>query len=327
MTTAALPARSGPAVRRGLRPRGVTWLTWRQTRLALLVVTLGYLAALAYLLYQRHQLDVMQARYSGLQCDSTTRGTVSEIVGECGRTGMALAATANSLHEFASYAAVVPGLLGAALAAQPLAADFEHGRHLLLWSQSVSPRRWFTQRLVLPAAVLVVLSTALSAAMRWAAFWSHPASSMNDLAFAFPSDAMVPVYPLLTLTAIALGALVGLLWRRVIPALGTTLALYGALLYGIEKVRPYLLPFRRTVFAPGAMPGDAWAYDFGPVVHGKDLPYSACDHLACENLSNWTVYHSLSQFGPMLWVETGVLAVLTVGLVALAYRRLLAVTR
>ncbi|WP_042386559.1 hypothetical protein [Streptacidiphilus melanogenes] len=329
MTTVVLPTRPAPAAQRGLRPRGTTWLAWRQSRMALLVVTLGYLAALAYLLYQHHQFDVTTARFRGLDCSTDTQDRLSFISAKCGLSGLAVMQAASDVHRLATVALVLPGLLGAVLAAQPLAADFEHGRHQLLWSQSVSPRRWFTQRLLLPAATLLVLSTLLSLTLRWAVLWSHPALPLEDWSFDDASEALAPVYPLLVLAAFALGALVGLLLHRVLAALGATLALYGALVYGIEHLRPYLLPFRTVVSAPGhgRLPDGTWVYDFGPVIDGRHLHYSACSRVNCDNVPTWSVYHAASQFGPTLWIEAGVLAALTAVLVALAYRRLRAVAR
>ncbi|WP_042415158.1 hypothetical protein [Streptacidiphilus anmyonensis] len=330
MSSAVLATReTSAAPRSGLRPRGVTWLTWRQTRAALLVVTLGYAAALAYLLYQHHQFDVTTVRLRGLHCSTDTRDPVSVITANCNLAALAVMQAASGVHRLATVALAAPGLLGAVLAAQPLAVDLERGRHRLLWSQSVSPRRWFTQRMLLPAAILLVLSAVLSVALRWAVLWTHPALPIEDWSFDNASDALAPVYPLLTLAAFALGAVVGLLLHRVIAALGITLALYGVLLYGMAQVRPYLVPLHRKVVGPGdPWPSGDWVYDSGPVVHGKDFSYSACPvATGCDKEPSWILYHPLSQFGPMLWVETGMLAALTAGLVALAYRRLLALTR
>jgi hypothetical protein len=234
----------------------------------------------------------------------------------------------DALHEAAVAVLVLPGLVGAVLAAQPLATDFERGRHLLLWSQSVSPRRWLTHRLALPAGAVLVLGTVLSTILRWAVFWSRPAPSLDYWNSAFTVQVMVPAYPALMVTAFVIGALVGLLLHRVIPALGVTLGLYAALVYGLDQLSPFLLPFHRAVLPPGVeAPAGAWVLDSGAVWNGKEIPFSQCPDTGCVSVPTWLRYHPVSQLGPMLWIETGILAALTAGLVALAFRRLRALTR
>ncbi|RAG86995.1 hypothetical protein DN069_03260 [Streptacidiphilus pinicola] len=289
--------------------------------MGLLVVAALVIAGVSLLLYERHQLELAHARWIALRCDSG------------GDTGPACTNADNAAFDIrgqwsnlALAILALPGLVGAVLAAQPLAADLERGRHLLLWSQSVSPRRWLSHRLALPAVVLLVLSTVLSVAVRWAAYWSHPQPEWNET---YGSHDLVPVYPVLTLAALALGASVGLTLRRVIPALGVTLFLYGVLVFVIEQVRPYLMPLHFMVLSDGSGPPQgAWVESIGVVLNGKPVSFSQCWNGGCGgHVPTWVRFHPPSEFSPMLWIETGILAALTAVLLVLAYRRLAALTR
>ncbi|SEM24504.1 hypothetical protein [Streptacidiphilus jiangxiensis] len=321
MTTAVLTAR--PAARGGFRPRGIAWLIWRQNRIMFAVLTIGFAALVVYLLHERSALDTAVARVQALHCNSTQPYSPA-----CGDADMAQYAIPEAWHQTMFGLALLPGVFGAVLGAQPLATDFERRRTLLLWSQSVSPRRWLTYRLALPSAVLLVLSTALSVTVRWGGFWSRPPVHLASWGSGEDFMALVPLYPLLTLAAFALGALVGLLLHRPIAALGVTFILYAGLLWSLDVVRPYLLPSYSMVERPGwNQPDGAWVFDIGVVLGGKQVPYSQCPDMGCGDVPNWVRFHLISQFGPMLWIETGILAALTGLLVLACYRRLRALTR
>ncbi|MEY9874698.1 hypothetical protein ABH931_004198 [Streptacidiphilus sp. MAP12-33] len=322
MTTATLAPR--PATRGGLRPRGLGWLIWRQNRITLAVLTVGCAALIAYLLHERSALDTVVARMNALHCDPDNLSSTA-----CAQADSARYGIAESWHQAVSATLLLPGIFGAVLAAQPLATDFERRRHLMLWSQSVSPRSWFTYRMALPGAALLVLSTVLSVVVRWGGFWSHPGFGLSS--WESPEDffAVVPVFPALVLATFALGALVGLLLHRPIPALGVTVVLYVALVWALDKLRPHLMPTFSMVGGTNAtgMPGNAWVVDDGIVLNGRWVGYGQCPGRDCSNAQWWMRYHTVAQFSPMLWIMTGILAVLTVLLVLASYRRLRALTR
>jgi hypothetical protein len=181
---------------------------------------------------------------------------------------------------------------------------------------------------MLPAAVLLVLSTALSVTAQWGATWSHPELDLGTWGSALDFYAVLPVYPMLTLTAFALGALVGLLLHRVIPALGVAFALFGALGWALEQVRPYLLPMHLAIGGGGrAMAGDSWVYASGVMFQGRRTTYDACpgpDY--CAHAPRWVQFHPAGDFAPMVAIMTGILAAVTALLLLGAYRRLRALS-
>ena len=54
----------------------------------------------------------------------------------------------DTLDQLGQWLGLLPGLIGVLLAT-PLVLEFDHGTYRLAWTQSVTPRRWLTVRLVL----------------------------------------------------------------------------------------------------------------------------------------------------------------------------------
>jgi hypothetical protein len=143
---------------------------------------------------------------------------------------------------------VGPALAGALFGAPLVARELETGTYRFAWTQSVSRTRWLVVKLALVCAVSVVLIGGVSAVAAW---WATP------ILRAFPNrfdpgvfDVFGLVPAAYTLFAVALGATSGLLFRRALPAIPTTLALFvGVRLAVIEWLRPH---FEAPLTAPAA---------------------------------------------------------------------------
>ena len=148
---------------------------------------------------------------------------------------------ADTLLTLGSFAVAL--FAGGALTAREL----ESGTAQLAWTQGVTPRRWLTAKLALPAAALVVGGAVFVPVYRWA--WSAHRDLMGDsLAF---NDVFADHGPLVVaygLCALAVGALTGLLLGRPLPALALSLILTTVLNRTLEHHRPS--PVSTTAFWP-----------------------------------------------------------------------------
>jgi hypothetical protein len=126
----------------------------------------------------------------------------------------------------------IPAAIGAFWGAPMIAREVEANTHRLVWGQSISRGRWLTIKLGLTALAAAAASGLISLAVTW---WASPidkavgaghgtglfnAARLDPLVFG--ARGVVPVA--YTLFALALGAVVGLLVRRSVPAMAVTLA-------------------------------------------------------------------------------------------------------
>jgi hypothetical protein len=236
--------------------------------------------------------------------------------------------------------AALPFLVAAWAGAALVGREMESGTAQLGWTQGISPARWLTAKLALPAAavttgtsLLVLLhhrawSTAdgrVGTIDPWHTMWSFHANGPTTVAFA--------------LTGLAAGAVAGLVLRRTLPALVGTLALTAGV-YGLAWwLMPHLWPAvtRVTSFKEGY--GDLYnglEVDMGLVTAtGGHIPQPACSASTSEGcrrlyeklggVGYYNTYHPSSHFWPLQLTTTAlVLAIAALFTVAafLVLRRL-----
>jgi hypothetical protein len=160
--------------------------------------------------------------------------------------------------------AVIGALVGAPLVAR----EIEQRTQLAAWTQSVSRRRWYTTKVAVLAAGLVVASLAAGFAnaklqrpltkdgltsSRWVWFFSIHLALVGETVLAFA-------------LAVALGA-----WlRRTLPAIGGALAAFLALLLGAGWAVRTLTPVSHTTHPGFAVPPGGWIIQ-APA--GESVPY------------------------------------------------------
>jgi hypothetical protein len=166
----------------------------------------------------------------------------------------------------------------------------------------VSPTRWLTAKLALPAAALVTGGTALVLAYRWG--WAAHRELMHDTwGHAEVFVARGPAAVAYALCALAVGALTALLLRRALAALGVSLAVMWLIHFLLERCRAHLRPaLTRTAAHPVELPGSAWPVRSGRDAHGY-----------------YAVYHPQSHFWPLQLTETGIVLAVTVLATAAAF--------
>ena len=118
--------------------------------------------------------------------------------------------------------------------------EYEAGTHRLAWTQTVSPLRWITVKIVLIFGALAGLALILGLLAAWtldpltAAFGGRYNSTWYD------TQGIVPVACMLF--ALALGVAASALIRRTIPAMAVTLIVYAAVRIPIHWIRGNFWP-------------------------------------------------------------------------------------
>ncbi|GGZ96368.1 hypothetical protein GCM10010371_65460 [Streptomyces subrutilus] len=161
----------------------------------------------------------------------------------------------------------LPLLAGAFVAGPMVAREWESGTHRLALTQSTSPRAWLASKVVVAAAVWVVAAALFIGVYRFG--WSRVADTYGfSWADRGPYEATGPVLVAYGLLAIALGAVVGQLVRRTVPAMAVTGLVTGLVMLVMGHLRWSLVPVR-TVATPFSaypdqqVPSDAFLRDAG----------------------------------------------------------------
>ena len=179
----------------------------------------------------------------------------------CGEVSGALFQGDGLIIDVVSLSVVVPLLFGLFWGAPLVAKEFEEGTLDVAWTQSVTRRRWMTSNIAWAIVAAVLWGAAMTLLVTW---WRRPEDALHGGRFSvvFDITGITPVA--YSVFAVALGIAAGTLFRRVLPALATTLAGFVATRAAIGLwLRPrYLAPIRQSFplvnDVSGAPPG-AWA--------------------------------------------------------------------
>src|SRR5215469_8822395 len=347
MTVQTLPAR--PEEGASLRPlpwRRMAWVTWRQHRFALTGVAV-FLGALAAILW-RVGVGLHQAYAAAAACHPITSPVCDALQTRFGDMDAFLA------NGYVLQA--VPALIGAFAGAPVLARELETGTFRYAWTQGFSRWRWTLAKLVPLAAVVAAAAGAFSLLLTWY-YQPYLATGNMYLPEESPLANMFVLrgiaFTAWTLAAFAIGALAGMLIRRIAPAIAATLAAYTGLAFtaGLFLRPHYLTPLvTRNLFNP---PASAWIinqwwtkgsemvsqstmnhtmtsmfYRLMPVVHrsaakGTDVKEQKLltnrdivHYLTQHGYTQWTSYQPPSRFWPFQWIEGSWLLALSVILIA-----------
>jgi hypothetical protein len=239
----------------------MTWLTWRQFR-PQAMVTLAALLAIALTLgiTGPHLANLFHTEIAGCLGQSGRNACSSQTLN-------AFTATYRFLQAFFGYALiVVPGLIGAFWGAPLLAREVEAGTHRLVWNQSVTRTRWLAVKVGLIGMTSAVAAGLFSLMLTW---WSSPLDRVNANRLTPPVFDQRGIEPIgWALFAFALGVTAGVLLRRTLPAMTTTLAVFtAARIVWPGYVRPHLIPPVHTTAGVGTL-----TYDWVGVNSGPDSP-------------------------------------------------------
>jgi hypothetical protein len=336
MTALTMPAR--PEQDAGLRPvpwRRMAWVTWRQHRAALAGVA-ALLGALAVYLWLAG-LQVHHAYAAAATCRPAGSYACGNMLGEFNDT------YGSTAELIAALLQAVPALIGAFTGAPVLARELETGTFRYAWTQGFGRRRWTVAKLVPLAVVVAAAAGAFSLLFSW--YFQPFFTEGNQTPLAATVFGLRGVaFAAWTLAAFAIGALAGMLIRRVVPAIAATLAAYTglALAAGLFLRRHYLAPLVAGNFFNA--PGSAWIVSQWWTKNGQFAfagywPPQIIQHQDCppgmfgssgpslgalercftqHGYTQWTSYQPASRFWPFQWIEGGWLLALSVLLIAAA---------
>ena len=352
MTALTVPVR--PAEDASLRPlpwRRMVWVSWRHHRIALggAAVFLGALAVWLWIA----GLGLRHAYAAAAACHPASSGACQNLIAAFQGTSVVL--------KGGFVLQPVPALIGAFVGAPMLAREIETGTFRYAWTQGFGQRRWALAKLVLVGVAVAAVAGAFSVLVSW--YYQPYFASGNGTVFSSPSPLSPGLFDLRgvafaawTLAAFAIGALAGMLIRRVVPAIVATLAACAglAVLAGNVLRQHYLTP----LVAKGSnLPGSAWITSEWWTKGGKfafggrprvDLLQQLCPSsfvsgpgggiavkgnfspttcLVQHGYTQWSDYQPASNFWPFQWIEGGWLLALSVLLIAVTVwlvRRLVA---
>ncbi|MEU7718048.1 ABC transporter permease [Streptomyces tibetensis] len=310
----ALGTVTTPAVTRRTSPsRGLLLAMLRLHRTALLFwLGLVAVAAGALLWAMGPGADAAWAEYTNMGCHQGGPDLGCDFPGP-----------ANSRYQTAVAVAIglvrlLPLLTGAWAGGALIGRELENGTAQLAWTQSVGPLRWLAAKLAVPALLLVTGTLTLTLLHR--VLWSSDRAPLNGMGWrAWHDDGIFEINGTIAaaqaLAALALGALVGLLLRRALPALGVAVVAVVSLVYVLDELRPHLWPVKTVVTGlEDGTPGlDSMIVETGALTaSGARVPVPSCaGEPGCEARTGiadyYTDYHPASHFWPLQLMETGLL--------------------
>src|ERR1700728_3635951 len=336
----ALTAPERPAKEASLRPlpwRRMGWGSRRHHRIALggVVVFLGALAVWLWIA----GLQLHHAYAAAIACHPASSAACQNLIAAFQST--------NVILKGGFVLKPLPALIGAFVGAPMLAREIETGTFRYTWTQGFGRRRWALAKLVLLAVVLTAAVGAFGALLTW-----YYGPFVGNQTLGLPRTTPLPPalfdlrgvgFPAWTLAAFAIGALAGMLIRRVVPAIAATLVVYAGLAFataGFLRVH-YLTPLLASINVN--VPDNAWVisqwwtkdgrYAFGSYPPGNILNLCSSPSagtgksgpaqgwgpcLVQHGYTMWTSYQPASRFWPFQWIEGGWLLGLSALLIAAA---------
>ena len=334
MTTPLLVAT--PAnTRRPIPWRRLLWVAWRRYRPTLCAIAafVGVLAT--YLLIRGHQMRTAFAAAQACRPQSAA---------SCRFAYDSFHTTYANVGFIGGVLVWTPAVIGAFAGAPLLARELETGTFRFAWTQGVGRLRWVFAHLVPGVLGVAVVSAGFGALIAW---YDHPlvASGIEPRLHtsAFPLTGVAVVG--WALMSYALGVLVGLVTRRVVPALAVTLAVWTGLAFlAAEVLWPHYhtpLDTTRLRLAGGDLTVHQWWTRGGvrvsdaqlnqalqaaglPGMNGGSVQAkpgmaSTVDpihYLIHHGYSQWTSYQPDSRYWAFQWIEFGWLASLSLLLLA-----------
>jgi ABC-type transport system involved in multi-copper enzyme maturation permease subunit len=303
---------------------GLTWVTWRQHRVALL----GSLALLAFFaLVMLINGNAMHADYHRLGLDSCD----SKLTGAgCQNALEVFTHRYQSIAEFLpTIMLFLPAVLGAFVGAPLVARELESGTFRFAWTQGTDRARWSRAKLLLLGLALLVLALAFTAVSTW---WFRPfVPIIGRMQSGRAYEVEGTVFTGRTLFGFALGAFLGAVIRRTVPAMAATLALwFGVVFPSVIYLRPHIqtpvTALDSNVVGRADWTLSQWFQNragqhlsdgqvdalLQPHPGNVPKPESLDQVLAGHGITQWVKYQPASRFWHFQFVETSAYLVLAV---------------
>ncbi|MFE7464074.1 ABC transporter permease [Streptomyces sp. NPDC057499] len=302
-TTLTETPRTGDTPKRRLL-RGPSWLVTRQHRGALLTLLGAAVLGPIWIVYERSRMkDVLEA------------------AGWPDKNVMSMDFDSDGVNLIISALGALPLLLAVFVGAPLIAGDKEHGTAQLVTTQSVSRGRWVAAKLAWIYGAVLVTAVVLSAVFTW---WWKPLRAVFPYDWSSGSifDITGPVLPALCLFLTAAGITMGVLVRRVLPAMAATLFLSWAfgvfwdeMIVKLASTRTLVYPLQDDMPARlnDALEVDRWVgsadghlYGWGLCAKTTEKASDACikEHGIVNNVYEYLEYN---QMAGMQWLGAGLL--------------------
>ncbi len=213
-------------------------------------------------------------------------------------------------------AMAVPLVFGILWGAPLVAGEFEAGTEDFAWTQGVTRRRWVLANLGWALLAAAAWGGALAALFTW---WRGPDNAVDGPVkfIYFDVQGVTPIA--YTVFAMALGIAAGALFRRVVPAIATTLVAFAAVrIVTAFYFRPLFAVTKNVSALAGPPP---LSYSLGQDILGGSNT-AACQTLRCvaeHGGYNHISYLPASRFWPIQGVESGIFLVLALALAIFTY--------
>lgn len=308
---------------------GLPWVTWRQHRLALggTVAVLGGCCLLLVLTGIPMHHD-----YASLG------------IADCIRPGANSQACALPLdafeHQYGNwllalprFLCFLPAFIGAFVGGPLVARELESGTFRFAWTQGRSRTRWIVVKLAIVGAVVTVLALAFSALYSW---WIGPVLALDGRMQPGQSYEVAGiVFAARTLFGFTLGAFLGAVIRRTVPAMAAAAVGWLAVVWpSVVYLRPLIqAPVETVDSATGFKAQTSWVvsqwfqdpqghhYSYGSLAAkarstGLDSPDGFSNWLNEHHLTAWVSFQPADRFWHFQIVEA--LAYLALALVLAA---------
>ncbi|MFG1747648.1 ABC transporter permease [Micromonospora chalcea] len=323
------------------------WLTWRQHRKQAFFTVLAFAVLAAVLVPIGLSMRNTFADLGLADCvGQLARADVAASTREACDAGFhRFSNQYGSLNLLAVLLITLPVLVGLFWGAPLVAREVEQGTHRFVWTQGVGRTRWALTKFGLVGAAVLLLAIGYGLGMSW---WVAPltqAAYEGRLGMiVFDLQGIVPIG--YTLFAVALGVFAGTVWKRMLPAMGITLAGFIGVRAAVALLaRPHYQPARTQTFPieregpPEISRGD-WILTQGvrnpdgtmiakdtriqcpPGGKGPDGRVCGAELGLQPGAYNWQLYQPADRFWLFQGIETGIFLALALLLLYLAVRRL-----
>lgn len=323
-------ATAGPA-RFGLpRLTGLPWVTWRQHRLAVAGLAIVFVGVSIFLLINGLAMHSAYVK-TGLSSCGDPDGTSCQIP-----LGIFTSEYENWAQLTPRFLEFVPIAAGVFIGAPLVAREIENGTFRFAWTQGRNRVRWITVKLALLGIVLAMMSLAFSVMFTW---WFRPWVALTgrmESGQAYEIEGIV--FTARTVFALVLGALLGTLIRRTLPAMAATLAAWLAVAWPSTiylrplVMKPIVVPAKTHIDISRSWTIGDWfqdrsgrrlkQYEVGQLVQrarqdGVRTQKDLANWLSRRHYTEWVSYQPNSRFWHFQFVEAsayGVLILLLAGL-------------
>lgn len=309
------------------RLRGLPWVTWRQHRVAMagVVVLLGGFGVL--MLANGLAMHSAYSRLGLTSCGNLDGPSCAVPLGVFERE---YDSWAQFLPRFLMF---IPAAIGVFVGGPLVARELESGTFRFAWTQGRNRVQWLVVKLALLGGALTALALAFSAVFSW---WYGPFESlMGRMSSGQAYEAAGVVFAARTLFAFSLGALLGTLIRRTVPAMAATAAIWLAVAWpSVTYLRPHIAQAVNVPENSNLVTRDGWIIsswiqdasghhlDAGRLIpqaraNGVNSPDAFQAWMSQHHYSSWVSYQPDNRFWHFQAIEASAYTVLALVLAAL----------